>query len=1822
MKKIIISLILIVFFCSISAAQTTVAVSSGPGFDAAIVSTNTAVINITVPSITLISDLAINGRILTINGVSSGSFVNLNNNRLLAVSGTNLTLSNLIIAGSASYAYSGYGAGLYATGSAVSFNNVTFQNNRAGTINQIHGGGFFVESPGASDMVTSSGYLNFLSNYAAFYGGGFYAGQNSTFNLNGTVNISSNSAYAGGGFYAYRTRMTFGGHADFIANGNTSGYALAGASTGGAGFYADRSTITFTATANFTGNTANRGSGGGFYAASSSITFSSAVFHTNVSSGSGGGFYLSNSRLAFTGGSVNITSNTAWSGGGFYASSSIVSFNSQAAISNNTAISGGAVYNTDNSIMTFRNGDIMLIGNSANFYGGAVWNANSRINFEMSTVTFSGNTAIYGGAVYNINNSTITFTAAAVTFSGNMADEGGAIYNSFADLSFTNSFVRFENNVSTLPSGGSGALCNYYGNISFADSNVIFSGNTADLGGGGAIINVSGTASFLRNAVTFNGNTAASGGAIINGLSSTMTFTNNNATFSGNTASAGGAVYNAYSGTISFFGSTVTFSSNTANYGYGGAIANEEDSIISFTSSSVSFKDNSAIGSAGLSYGGAIYNSTATISFTGSAVIFSSNNATNYGGAITNINNSTLTFRNGDIMFIGNSANYYGGAICNVDSQINFDTAFGSTVIFSNNYAASGRDIYNTGIINITGAGNIIFGGGIEGSGTINKSGTGKAHFEAGSKTDFAGQFNVTGGNVHFSTSAKISIMNIESAGTLTLDADFIGSLTSVLCFNGITINTADSKLYINNISTAMVNGTVNRAIFYANTVNGTFGDNNLYDAVTGSTASYTFVWQPGSYNINGTVYSHMGLLTYDNMGPWNTFAAAYKAVTSGNTIDLMKDITAAADDEDAFGLPEDDNIIINGNGYTLDSAGKDGLGFVFNGSSAIFKDISFTNFTKVFGSGGAILANNSAISLENTILFSNNTANYGGALYINRSTASFSGDFTKFTGNKAANSGGAIYVYGGFAEFNNASFADNSAGGKGGAVYVESLSNVISVVHFYSNNSNGTVFENNTAANADSGNGLYAGSNSEIHFITDYNASVEMRDSIAGSADNAKIFIEGEGDFNLYADSLNNHADIYLSSGGDFNFNNGASLSAGVFEYGTGTTVNMNDGLQNKLYVKDLKADGTLKMDLISGDAGDKIYVDGTASLGSSPELITNISAANFRKQIFTLINYSDLEGIFSAYDIINISSGVYVSSYSLQYDYLLEDKKWIVLMIYGDNLQTYLSKLEGITFNQKQTAGVYDALSAYSSGDLDYIIAKIEGLDEAAQRMALSQAAGYFLANVIRSGGTGSGSDEIYDRIKEKDAVEARTYDNKGIWIRGKVNAVSNKGDENSLNDYTDTSIGAMAGYDFYFANTDVILGLYGRADKHSIKQDPGNSADVVNAGLGLYGGYVKNLWDIKWLLSGSIDSYDTERYIPFAGRNAAASFGGMTLNIDIEAGIKMAFGENTMLRYYAGAEMRNSAYDEIKESGAHSLNLTVFEDAYQRSAARTGLTVNYEQKAYTLYAGGEYKYLIDGNLPELKNKFEEETNTAFYIRGSEEGKSVLGAKTGVTVNAAENVKLFANASYHTAERYSNIYGNIGVRIFFAPSEDRSASVAALANAQRAEEERKNLEAEMKAAEKEKNDFTDEEKSAAQKQSKLEAKQKKKEKAKIAAYEAKLAKDEKKAQAEAKKKSDKEAKIIKSTKKQAKKIKKQDAAEAKKKADEEAKAAKLSRRQSKPEEKEEKKKADEEAKAEALIKKQAEKDEKKTLAEAKKRADEETKAAELARRQTEAEE
>ena len=251
-----------------------------------------------------------------------------------------------------------------------------------------NGGGLYADN---STITISDGTISgsTISGCSAGAGGGLYATNGSTININSGTISGCTAAENGGGLYATNSSKIT------IKGGTISGCK----GELGCGLYAtDSSEITISG-GTISGCTGLQG--GGLYANNSTVTITDGtISRCNV--GAGGGLFATNSsEITIRGGTISECSTTLDSGkgGGLYAENSTITI-SGGTIENNEAARGGGVALTDSTVTDeepIRNW--MVVGNKAYKTGGGIW-LGEKVKWDISdrTKQIYNNQAIEQGA--------------------------------------------------------------------------------------------------------------------------------------------------------------------------------------------------------------------------------------------------------------------------------------------------------------------------------------------------------------------------------------------------------------------------------------------------------------------------------------------------------------------------------------------------------------------------------------------------------------------------------------------------------------------------------------------------------------------------------------------------------------------------------------------------------------------------------------------------------------------------------------------------------------------------------------------------------------------------------------------------------------------------------------------------------------------------------------------------------------------------------------------------------------------------------------------------------------------------------------------------------------------------------------------------------------------------------------------------------------------------------------------------------------------------------------------------------------------------------
>ncbi|AKL97752.1 OmpA family protein [Endomicrobium proavitum] len=1599
------------------------AVVAGSGANNA--SSGTAVVNFTSSTINFTSN--------TVTSGGNGS----------ASQGGGLFVGGAVSAGAV------YGAANYSSSGTAT---VTFTNSIVNIGNNVaqDGGGLFVggsvstgaytngvntATNGIAQATFTGSTVTIIGNAASASGGGIYIagnygagatdGQASLIFENTKVTIASNTAQQGAAIYAVnRASVVFNNtNIEFLWNKSAAGNGVVywdtssyvglenakitkaignQANNGGFLYLVNGVTVTFAGTATFDGNKASV-NGGALYITgnTSQIIFAdgSTITFTNNNAAQGGAVYATaGANVVFTTGAHYVVSNNTATYGGFIAvNNATATFKSGVdfSLSNSSATYGGFLYATNNAIANFEN--IYASSNSAALGGFAAAESGAVINIGSAVIT--GNVATSSGGAIYLQTSTANFNSAtgAIVFASNTANgKANDIYaaGSFINFNAENNQIRIEDGI-YIGAGGNNTISKTgLGELYISGNNYIQ----------GAFNQTAGTTLIEKATWTFeNGNWNVTTSSGVRITSSVVTVANTVITsFTYNSFAAGvSSITNANARALTLnasaavFDGNMYFSSNTSAMMVNGGAVGIYSSSVQFNGYA-SFVGNTA---------------------TGGRLTFSNNGAN--GGAIY-AQNSVIEF-NGKSNFAGNSAQRAttgadgnGSGIYALNSQIYFNEISSFTGQLGGNsqyggaiYIEQSTIVFNKGAYFES---NVSMGAGIYSSGSYvsfrnspvaffnNTAGdynqSGALYVRQGSLIEFVGaDANFTnnksqhgGGAIYLLAGSTMTFSNNNVVFSSNTDNTSGGAIYSngLILFNAAQVLFADNKV-ANGSSMAPVRGLGGAIIiraggeidFIGSSV--AFARNSAYTlggaiyADAGSTI--TFASAPAIFDDNvaessgGAIYSNLANITFNN---GNATFTNNKALTgSGGAIYAVDDL-------------------------------------VFDGAN-----VDFTGNEALSGNGGAIFADDTILTIKNAVMtFMNNKALLGGAVYAsNNSNITLSGRGS-FIGNEANASGAAVYVTG------------------GSTVTLEAASGDI-------------LFTGNKAAGTP--NDIYADNNSRLNLITGGTNTISIAGGILSNTAGTAIEVNKTGTGTLFMGGDNEIWGDFTATAGKVVLLESATFKANNIIF-NGAELDMTDAdLYDNLHVNVATAttmfasNTSLLMDIFENGNNDQIFAS-SAQIGGNLQIKAHFGVYNNQEYHLIMSSENAINGTFANATFVYVGTGAF--SYQVKYNDITDWTGVVRIIVNGINKGDF-QNLPKLTFNQSEVAKTWDELSIIlPTNDLKEIMEATANLsDQEEQKKVLAIASGYFHSNVIKSAALDSDNNELYDRIKNH---STREHTNSAIWAQVTGGNTKLGGDENSLGEYKDNRYGVMAGFDIYFGSMSSInktmLGIYVNYKDQSMNQEA-SKATLNKIGGGLYGGYIEESYEIKAMIGGSKDSYETTRNIaisqylpvpPYADRNAKANYEGFTLGADVEGALKYKIGNNTNFRPYAGAELKNVSYDGFTETGANGLNLKVEAGNYLRTTARVGAGVNYDDKTWAGYVNLEGKYLLTGKKYEIESVFEG-TEVKFLSRGYEENGLILGATLGGSVRITEGLKFFINANAHTAEKFTNLYANAGLRYNF---------------------------------------------------------------------------------------------------------------------------------------------------------------------------------------------
>ncbi|MCL1971956.1 MAG: hypothetical protein FWG57_03070 [Endomicrobia bacterium] len=479
---------------------------------------------------------------------------------------------------------------------------------------------------------------------------------------------------------------------------------------------------------------------------------------------------------------------------------------------------------------------------------------------------------------------------------------------------------------------------------------------------GGAVLRLNDAASTANLSwLLVQYSTSVGNGGAVNLTTGTlnMNFVNlsNNKSMAGNSQNGDGGAINVNGGVLNLSGYINSVPDSIVD-GISGNSADGDGGAISISGGDVLIK-NTYIGYNTAQNGGAISHTGGTLTLSSDwlfGTIFGTNEAVRNGGAIYN-NTADFTI-NGNVGFLLNTA-AEGGAIYNDASGVlTFDSTSGN-IVFTQNTVTGGasNDIYNDGIINFTGNGNMVrIDGGISGSvggAQISQSGGGAVILNYGSDSSgYLGTFT-------------------QSSGTVTNGGVFFGGASNISGGNLYWMNSSSGSASKTNTSSVNINSSA--SLFVQGGADFTL--NNAADIIGQSAMIYLDADSTISVEASG---AQLYLSTQD------TWLGHIKMSNGTTTMDGLKNLYNSDYSQDGGTL-----VLINS---VLTMGGKS---VVTDGEISLDNSVIVTNgvgisLAGINGSGNLSMSNNSLVDGKNGVILIDY---FAGSLYVNNSTANFTVD-------------------------------------------------------------------------------------------------------------------------------------------------------------------------------------------------------------------------------------------------------------------------------------------------------------------------------------------------------------------------------------------------------------------------------------------------------------------------------------------------------------------------------------------------------------------------------------------------------------------------------------------------------------------------------------------------------------------------------------------------------------------------------------------------------------------------------------------------------------
>jgi outer membrane autotransporter protein len=406
--------------------------------------------------------------------------------------------------------------------------------------------------------------------------------------------------------------------------------------------------------------------------------------------------------------------------------------------------------------------------------------------------------------------------------------------------------------------------------------------------------------------------------------------------------------------------------------------------------------------------------------------------------------------------------------------------------------------------------------------------------------------------------------------------------------------------------------------------------------------------------------------------------------------------------------------------------------------------------------------------------------------------------------------------------------------------------------------------------------------------------------------------------------------------------------------------------------------------------------------------------------------------------------------SNWNINYKYIdsVDSNLYIKVTVFGNN-ENKFEDIEGLNFNQKETAKALDSLVVLLKeeevSDLTSAIEVLMKMDNEKLKQRLSDLSGHFLSDVIMNKG--------YHNVRRGVYGQLGNYENtdKNIWgeVGGAIMDIKDK--ETSYKFRLNNGV-ILAGVDM-MAKSKGRVGFFCKAGMSDIKEEK-DKGKVNSYGVGVYGGIEEEKMEVKGLICGDVDKYETSRMIAEEGVSEdveiKGDFGGVSCNIDIEGCYKIPLLDSEVmggveLKPYIGSEtiiINTKGFEESNKM----IGLKVEGNTYVKSGIRAGVGIKGEKERLKWNIGGGINCVLTGREGELNSKMIASENYKFEnprmkSRSISLGMMEFECELGGRYKVSNNIDIYAGMNVVTTSNYSDLNGNVGLRYAFAnwPWENR---------------------------------------------------------------------------------------------------------------------------------------------------------------------------------------